>query len=416
MNSFTYIFLIALAIGIALQWWLKWRQVQAVSRHQHAVPPAFADKISLGAHQKAAAYTIEKTRFAQTVLIIDAVILLMWTLGGGLQWLDQSWRMLEWSNLWTGVAVIVSMMLISNLLGLPSSLYSTFHIEEKYGFNRSTWRLFFIDELKGLILALVISVPLIAVVLWLMETAGSYWWLYAWIVLISFQFLLLWAYPTFIAPWFNQFQPLEDNVLKQRIEALLNRNGFKVDGVFVMDGSKRSSHGNAYFTGLGNNKRIVFFDTLLKELNHDEMEAVLAHEVGHFKRKHIQKRLISMSIFSLLALALLGWLIDQTWFYQGLGVTTPSTYMGLILFGLVVPVFTIFLQPIMAWFSRKQEFEADEFASQQVDSQFLVQALVKLYQENASTLTPDSWHSAFYESHPPALVRIEHLHYLDNPA
>jgi STE24 endopeptidase len=352
---------------------------------------------------------LAKTRFAQKMLIIDTVIVLLWTLGGLLEYLDQTWRSLGWSPLWTGVGVIISMMIVSALLDLPANLYTTFRLEAQFGFNRTTPRIFLTDLFKSLILLLVIGVPFTALVLWLMEHAGTFWWFFVWLAWMGFSLLLLWAYPTFIAPLFNEFKPLENEELNQRIGALLQRNGLTSEGVFVMDGSKRSGHGNAYFTGFGNHKRIVFFDTLLECLTADEIEAVLAHEVGHFKRKHLPKRLLLMGGLALAGLALLGWLIDQTWFYQGLGVSTPSTYMALLLFTLVIPIFTFFLSPWLAWASRQHEFEADEFAAQQAGSQGLIQALVKLHKDNASTLTPDPLYSACYDSHPPVPVRVAHL-------
>jgi STE24 endopeptidase len=323
--------------------------------------------------------------------------------------LDQTWRYFSWPELWTGVAVFLSFSVLSSLIDLPSDIYSTFRLEARFGFNRITPGLFVTDMLKGIVLSLVIGVPFIALVLWLMASAGEFWWVSVWAVLMGFSLLMIWVYPTFIAPLFNKFQPLDNEELKQRIEALLQGNGFTSQGIFVMDGSKRSGHGNAYFTGFGSNKRIVFFDTLLKGLNADEVIAVLAHEVGHFKCKHLQKRMILMSILSLAGLAFLGWLMQQGWFYSGLGVSAPSTYMALLLFTLALPVFTFLLQPIMAWFSRKHEFEADDFAAEQANPLTLIQALVKLYKENASTLTPDPLYSAFYDSHPPAPVRIAHL-------
>ena len=409
MNELTIFFLIALALGTGLQFWLTGRHRAYVRAHQKAVPAAFAEKISLEEHQKAAVYTLVKTGWGQKMLIVEVLILLLWTLGGLLDVLDQALRGLEWSELWTGVAVLVSFGMLSTLIDLPASIYSTFQIEGQFGFNRTTPGLFVTDMLKSLALTLVIGIPFLWVVLWLMTSAGEFWWLYVWAVWISFSLLMAWAYPTLIAPWFNKFKPVENNELKQRIDALLQRNGFASSGIFVMDGSKRSGHGNAYFTGFGRNKRIVFFDTLLEGLNTDEVEAVLAHEVGHFKRKHLYKRLVWVAALSLAGLALLGWLMQQAWFYEGLGVSTPSTYMALLLFMLALPVFTFFLQPIMAWFSRKHEFEADDFAAEQASPLALVQALVKLYKENASTLTPDPLYSAFYDSHPPASVRIAHL-------
>ncbi len=409
MNELTVIFLIFLAGSTGLQFWLVGRHKAYVARHQNAVPSAFAEKISLKEHQKAAAYTLAKTGFGQKMLIVEILVLLLWTLGGLLDMLDQAWLSLEWSELWTGVAVLICFGMLSTLIDLPASVYSTFRLEAQFSFNRTTPGLFIADMLKSLILTLVIGIPFIALVLWLMAHAGEFWWLYVWAIWIGFSLLMIWAYPTFIAPLFNKFQPLENDDLKQRIEALLQRNGFASSGIFVMDGSKRSGHGNAYFTGLGANKRIVFFDTLLKGLNTDEIEAVLAHEVGHFKRKHLQKRLLWLGVFTLAGLALLGWLMQQDWFYSGLGISTHSTYIALLLFMLVLPVFTFFLSPVMAWFSRRHEFEADDFAAEQASPLALIQALVKMYKENASTLTPDPLYSAFYDSHPPAPVRIAHL-------
>jgi STE24 endopeptidase len=380
-----------------------------VRNHQNAVPSDFAEKVSLSEHQKAATYTLAKTGFSQKMLIVEILLLLLWTLGGLLDYLDYLIRALEWSELWTGVAVFISFGLLSTLIDLPADIYSTFRIEAQFGFNRTTPRIFITDMLKSLVLMLVLGVPLMVLVLWLMDYAGQYWWLYVWAVWTGFSLLMIWAYPTFIAPWFNKFQPLKNDELKQGIEALLQRNGFASSGTFVMDGSKRTGHGNAYFTGLGTNKRIVFFDTLLDKLNFDEVIAVLAHEVGHFKRKHIQKRIIWMMVLSLAGLAFLGWLKPQDWFYSGLGVSTPSTYMALLLFMLALPVFTFFLHPVIAWLSRRHEFEADDFAAKQANPSTLIQALVKLYKDNASTLTPDPLYSAFYDSHPPAPVRIAHL-------
>lgn len=409
MNEFTLIFLIVLVLGTTLQFWLAQRHIAYIRSHQQHVPPAFTEKITLADHQKAAAYTLAKTGFGQRMLIVETLILLLWTLGGLLDRLDQAWQGLAWSELWTGVAVLSSFGLLSTLIDLPAQLYSTFRIEAQFGFNRTTPILFLLDILKSLLLTLLFGIPLATLVLWLMAHAGSLWWFSVWIVWLGFSLVMIWAYPTFIAPWFNQFKPLEDHALKQRIEILLHRNGLTSQGIFVMDGSKRSGHGNAYFTGLGNSKRIVFFDTLLEGLNTDEIEAVLAHEIGHFKRKHLPKRLIGVASLSLIGLALLGWLIQQDWFYHGLGVTTASNYMALLLFMLTLPVFTFFLHPLLAWLSRRHEFEADDFAAQQANPLTLIQALVKLYKDNASTLTPDPLYSAFYDSHPPAPVRIAYL-------
>lgn len=409
MNSFTMVFLAILAIGIVVQLWLIRRQMLSIQQHKHAVPTAFAQQIELNAHQKAAEYNLTKLRLAGWVLLFETAVLLLWTLGGVLNWLDSSWQVWGWGQLWTGVALLLSMGLIGSILELPIDLYKTFKIEEQYGFNRSSLGLFFMDLFKGLALSLVLGLPFFALVLWLMQSMGELWWLYVWAVWLGFTILMTWAYPSFIAPLFNKFEPLTDNELKQRIETLLQRNGFASSGIFVMDGSKRSAHGNAYFAGLGSNKKIVFFDTLLQNLNHDEVIAVLAHEVGHFKHKHLHKRLLVIAILSLAGLALLGWLMQQEWFFTGLGVEQPSTYMALALFSLILPTFSFFLTPIMAWSSRQHEFEADNFAAKQTNSEHLIRALVKLYQENASTLTPDNLYSAFYYSHPPAAVRIERL-------
>lgn len=411
MNELTLLFLILLTASTSLQIWLARRQIKAIRQHQDTVPVAFSEKITVADHQKAAAYTVAKVRFGSKMLITEAILLLLWTIGGLLQVLDLLWRTLEWPSLWTGVAVFTSFLLISAILDLPASIYQTFFIEARFGFNRTTVRLFIADTIKSLILLLIIGIPLTTVILGLMEFTGPWWWLWVWSVWIGFSLLMLWAYPTFIAPLFNKFLPLEEGELKQRIEALLERNGFTSEGIFVMDGSRRSGHGNAYFTGLGNHKRIVFFDTLLNGLIPEEIEAVLAHEIGHFKLKHLQKRLIWMASVSLCGLALLGWLMQQWWFYFGLGIRPEyaSTYTALLLFMLVMPVFTFFVHPLLAWFSRRHEFAADDFAAQQIPPQLLVQALVKLYKDNASTLTPDPLYSAFYDSHPPAPVRVAHL-------
>ncbi len=409
MNSITLIFLAGLLASLGLQLWLDWRQIRHVRQHRDAVPEPFREQIPLSAHQKAADYTVARTRLGMLELLWGSLLILGWTLGGGLQWLDELWRSLHWSPLTTGTAVILTVLIISSLLDLPFALYRTFVIEQRFGFNRMTPALFVSDLLKQFLLTLLLGVPLVALVLWLMQTAGPQWWLYVWAVWMGFSLLMMWAWPAFIAPLFNKFVPLDDAALRQRIERLLERCGFTSNGVFVMDGSRRSSHGNAYFSGLGTNKRIVFFDTLLKSLDADEVEAVLAHELGHFKRRHIQKRIASMALFSLLGLGLLAWLMRLPEFYTGLGVSTPSTYMALLLFMLVAPVFSIFLQPLFAWLSRKHEFEADDYAARQSDAGKLVQALVKLYEENASTLTPDPLYSAFHDSHPPAPVRIAHL-------
>lgn len=409
MQSFTLIFLVFLFASTGVQIWLSLRQKQAVQSHRSAVPAAFIDKVSLAEHQKAADYTLAKGKFGRIQMLLGVIVLLAWTLGGGLDWLDQAWRSLGWGALWTGTAVILSMTFISSLIDLPSSLYSTFVLEERFGFNKTTFKIFVVDMLKGTALGLVIGVPLILFVLWLMESAGGAWWIYAWVGLTAFSLAMTWAYPKFIAPLFNKFQPLEEGEVASRIHALLERTGFNSKGVFVMDGSRRSAHGNAYFTGFGKNKRIVFFDTLLKHLTPSQIEAVLAHELGHFKRKHIVKGMVLSVLMTLLGFGILAWLMLQPWFYSSLGVSQLSTYMALILFMIVSPVFTFFISPILARLSRQHEFEADEFAAQQSSATELIAALVGLYKENASTLTPDPLHSAFYDSHPPAAIRIAHL-------
>lgn len=409
MHTFTFIFIILLIATTGMQLWLSLRQAKHVAKHRTAVPAEFADKITLEEHQKAADYTRAKGSFGRFNLLLSAAILLLWTLGGGLDWLDTAIRSLSWSPLTTGVAVIIGFSLISSLIDVPTSLYSTFVIEEKFGFNKSTLKVFIIDMLKGAALSIIIGIPLIMLVLWLMESAGSLWWLYAWIALTAFSVLMMWAFPKFIAPIFNKFQPLEEGEVLNRITTLLERTGFNSDGVFVMDGSKRSSHGNAYFTGFGKTKRIVFFDTLLKHLSPTQVEAVLAHELGHFKHKHVLKGMLVSMTMTLVGFAVLAWLMKQEWFYTALGVQNISTYMALILFILVSPAFTFFIGPIMSRWSRKHEFEADEFAAKQSDSGELISALVGLYKKNAGTLTPDPLYSAFYDSHPPASIRIAHL-------
>lgn len=409
MNTFSYLFLFFLAASFTTQLWLSLRQGSHVSQHRAEVPDAFQENISLEDHQKAADYTLAKGGIGRLELIWGSILLLGWTLGGGIDFLDHLLRDMAWTTEWTGAALFISMLLISGLLGLPFELYQTFVIEERFGFNRTNTRTYILDKLKGLILMMVLGLPLLWVILSLMEHSGSNWWLYVWMVWTGFMLLMLWAYPSLIAPMFNKFTPLDDETLKERIESLLSRCGFTSKGLFVMDGSKRSGHGNAYFTGFGNNKRIVFFDTLLKGLEPDEVEAVLAHELGHFHHQHVRIRLIVSILTSLASLALLGWLINQTWFYTGLGVETASSYMALLLFMLIAPVFTFFLGPISSALSRRHEFQADVYAAEQASAQSLVHALVKMYRDNASTLTPDPLYSAFYDSHPPAPIRIAHL-------
>lgn len=408
-TEITYSFIFFLVASYILQVWLTRRQIQHILSHRAEVPSAFADKISLEAHQKAADYTVTRNKFGLIELSLSTALLAIWTLGGGLQLLDDLIRSLGYSPIVTGVAVIMGLSIISGIIDIPFSLYKAFVIEEKFGFNRLTLKMFFTDMVKQTVVMLIIGLPFLSFVLWLMDDASPYWWLYVWGSWFGFSMLMMWLYPAFIAPIFNKFTPLEEPELKNKISNLLERCGFTSNGVFIMDGSKRSSHGNAYFTGFGNNKRIVFFDTLLNSLQHDEVEAVLAHELGHFKRNHIKKRILTMALMSLGGLALLAWLIDQDFIYHGLGVTQPSFYMALILFMLVTPVISIFLNPLFSLMSRKHEFEADEFAAQNTNAHNLITALVKLYEENSNTLTPDPLYSAFYDSHPPAPVRIAHL-------
>lgn len=409
LHNFTLLFLAMLIISTLMRLYLSQRQINHVANHRAKVPDSFADKISLEDHQKAADYTSAKVRFGRLPLFYEITLLLIWTLGGGLQWLEQIILAMELSPIFTGIAVILFFTLISSLLDLPFSIYSTFVIEEKFGFNRTTIKTFITDMFKGSLLGLIIGVPLLYVILWLMEQTGDQWWLYAWLVISGFSIFMMWVYPTWIAPVFNKFEPLEEGETLDRITSLLTRCGFNSNGIFVIDGSKRSSHGNAYFSGFGRNKRIVFFDTLLKMLSDDELEAVLAHELGHFKKKHIIKGMAISFATTLLALAILAWLMKTPWFYTSLGIENASTYMALLLFTLIMPVFTFAFQPLFSIFSRKNEFEADAFAAEQTDAKYLVHALVGLYRENASTLTPDPVYSAFYDSHPPAPVRIAHL-------
>ena len=409
MNEFTYIFLFALTLSVAVQLLLGWKHARYVRAHSEKVPDVFADRIPLAAHQKAAAYTQAKVKTGFFELLLATIFLLIWTLGGALQYLNDSWRSLGSSELWTGTAFILSVVAIMSLLDLPMSAYRTFRLEQRFGFNKMTAGIFIMDIIKSTTVGFLIGAPLLMLVLWIMNVSGTLWWLYVWITWFGFSLFMMWAYPSFIAPLFNKFKPLDEGELKDRIENLLTRNGFTCDGIFVMDGSTRSTHGNAYFTGLGANKRIVFFDTLIDELSHDEIEAVLAHELGHFKCNHIRKRMMVMGTLSLAGLAILGYLIKLPWFYAGLGISTPSNYMALLLFVMISPAFTFFLQPLFSLTSRKHEFEADDFAAGQAQAEHLIHALVNLYKENANTLTPDPMYSAFYDSHPPAPVRIAHL-------
>ncbi|HSH54586.1 MAG TPA: M48 family metallopeptidase [Methylotenera sp.] len=409
-STLTFTFIALLISTTLIRIWLGRRHVAHVQAHRNQVPAAFDGSISLEAHQKAADYSAAKTKLVITEAIVQAILLAVLTVGGGLQLIDDVWRnLLTEQEIIRGALVICSALLVSSLIDLPFEYYKTFVVDEKFGFNKMTPAMFFSDLVKHSIVGIALGAPILFAALWLMQSAGDYWWLYLWLVWSAFNLVMLAVYPTFIAPLFNKFTPLADENLKQRIETLLTKCGFKSQGLFVMDGSARSSHGNAYFTGFGASKRVVFFDTLLERLNADEIEAVLAHELGHFKHHHVIKRIALMFFVSFVGLALLGWLINQPWFYSGLGITQMSNYMALILFLLVSPVFLFLLRPIMASYSRKNEFEADDYAAKHADAKYLIQSLVKLYRDNASTLTPDPLHSAFYDSHPPASIRISKL-------
>jgi STE24 endopeptidase len=410
MHGFTLLFLVAITGSVTLRLWLARRHITHVAQHRTQVPESFAGRIATEEHRKAADYTVTNTRVGMLALLYDTALLIGWTLGGGLQWLDDLMRSAGYPPVVTGTVVILAFMVLATLLDLPFSLYHTFVVEQRFGFNRSTPGIFIGDLLRQALLLGVIGTPLIALALWIMQATGGLWWLYVWVVWTAFTLLMYWAYPAVIAPLFNRFSPLTDENLKQRIQALMDKCGFRSSGIFVMDGSRRSGHGNAYFTGFGNNKRIVFFDTLLESLEPVEIEAVLAHELGHFRLHHIQKRLLTGMLMSLAALALLGWLSGQDWFYHSLGIRTPSSWMALLLFMLVLPVFTFILQPLMSHLSRQHEFEADAYAVQQSSGNDLVHALVKMYRENASTLTPDPLYSAWHDSHPPAPVRIARIY------
>lgn len=409
MNTFTFIFLGLLGLSLLTQRWLARRQIRHVAAHRDAVPTAFRKRVSLDDHRKAADYTLAHARFDRVENGYGALLLLAWTVGGGLEWLDRWVRGFGYGELVTGTSFLLVTFLIMGLLELPVSAYQIFVIENRFGFNKTTPGLFLADQIKKTLLLLALGAPVAFAALWLMQQSGALWWVYVWLLWTAFTLFLVWAYPAWIAPLFNKFTPLRDEAVRARIQALLERTGFRSRGIFVMDGSRRSAHGNAYFTGFGKSKRIVFFDTLLEHLGEKEIEAVLAHELGHFKRRHVLKRLILTFGMSLVGLALLGVLITQPWFYAGLGITQPSTHTALMLFLLVAPVFGFFLQPLFSWGSRRYEYEADRFAAEQTDARDLVNALVKLYRENASTLTPDPLHSAFYDSHPPAALRIAHL-------
>jgi STE24 endopeptidase len=389
--------------------WLSSRQIAAVRAHRDAVPELFRDQVELADQQKAADYTVARAQLGRLDTIFEAFIRLVFTLGGGIAAIDVLWHEVGLAQPWHGALVIGTVMLVLGVLGLPFSLWRTFKLEARFGFNRVTPALFFADLLKGIVLTLVLAGPVVIGVLLLMDRGGRWWWLYAWGGWTVYSLLVTWAFPRFIAPLFNRFTPLADETLKQRVESLLARTGFTSKGVFVMDGSRRSAHGNAYFTGVGRNKRIVFFDTLLERLGGAEVEAVLAHELGHFRLRHVRQRIIVSLLMSLVALGVLAWAANQPEIFSALGVPLPSSHTLLLLAMFVVPPFAYFITPLSAWWSRRHEFQADDFAAKNASAAALADALVKLYRANASTLTPDPIHSAFYDSHPPALVRIARL-------
>jgi STE24 endopeptidase len=410
---FTLVFCAALVSSLLVRFYLASRQIRHVMQHRHAVPAAFADTIPLPAHQKAAAYTTAKARLGLLEMAFGAAVLLGWTLLGGLDALSQALNnsgLASYGSLVPQLALLAMFGLISGLLGLPFTLYSTFKLEERFGFNKMTLKLWFSDLLKSTMVGVVIGLPIVALILWLMGSTGKFWWLWAWAAWMVFNLLALVLYPTVIAPLFNKFKPLDDAALTARVTALMTRCGFAAKGLFVMDGSRRSAHANAYFTGFGAAKRVVFYDTLLQQLSPGEVDAVLAHELGHFKHKHILKRITIMLAMSFVGFALLGWLSSQTWFYAGLGVRPAigggNDALALILFMAVVPLFSFFISPLMAQMSRAHEFQADAYAISQTSGQDLSTALLKLYKDNASTLTPDPLFARFYYSHPPALERL----------
>ena len=405
----TTLFIAAVVISTAVELWLAARQVAAVAAHRDRIPGPFAGKLSPEDHRKAADYTVAKARLGMVSTVIDAIVTLALTVGGGIAAIDVLWRHTGWGEPWLGLVVIGTVAAVVGIIGLPLSVVRTFRIEADFGFNRTTPMIFLGDLGKGILLGVLIGGPLVLAVLVLMDHAGRWWWLAAFGCWLVVTLLITWAWPAFIAPLFNKFSPLQDASLKGRIEALLERCGFRSSGVFVVDGSRRSAHGNAYFTGIGRHKRIVFFDTLLKQLASPEIEAVLAHELGHFRLRHVRQRLLVSFVTMLIGFALLGWLAGKPAFYQALGMPTPSTHAALILFALVVPVAVFFTTPLSSLWSRRHEFAADRFASQHASAQELASALVKLYRENASTLTPDPVYTAFYYSHPPALERIARL-------
>ncbi len=409
MQTFTWLFLAALCAGALLQFWLLRRQYRTVALHRDQVPEAFAQQVTAAEHQKAADYSLAKVRLAGWELAIGLALVLAWTLGGGLDALQNWWLRGAYPAIPTGVGLVLSFFVVSSLLNLPLSVWHTFVTEARFGFNRATPMRFLLDQVLGLLLGLGLGGLLAWAFLWLMDQAGAAWWLAAWAVWVLFTLTIAWAYPVLIAPIFNRFTPLAEGELRHRVQELLERCGFCSRGIFVMDGSRRSGHGNAYFSGFGRSKRIVFFDTLIDLLSIDELEAVLAHELGHFRLRHVGKRLLGMAALSLAGLALLGWLMQQSWFYSGLGVTQPSDAAALLLFLIAAPIFSVFLEPIATHLSRRHEYQADAYAVAQTGGQSLIRALVKLYTDNANTLTPDPLYSAFHDSHPPAPLRIAYI-------
>lgn len=408
MNNFSFLFLALLAISVSIHSWLATRQVAHLAKTRGKLPEMFEGKVALATHQKAADYTTAGTRFGLFSRYLSTLLLLLWTLGGGIDLLDYFWRDSIQNPVIAGTLMIISVFLIGAVLDLPLDAWKQFRMEEKFGFNNMTPGLFFGDFFKNLLVLMLLGAPLCFGILWVMETLPL-WWFWAWVLWLSFVLIVTWTYPVLIAPLFNKFAPLDDQVLMDRIHGLLSRVGFSGKGVQVMDGSKRSSHSNAYFTGFGKNKRVVLFDTLLKSLTHSELEAVLAHELGHFKCHHIRKQLLLTSVMALAGFFVLSWAMEQSWFFYGLGVTEPSPQTALLLFLFASPAFTFFLQPLMTRSSRKHEFEADRFAAEHASGEDLGKALVKLTEDNASTLTPDPLHSAYYDSHPPVIARITRL-------
>lgn len=411
--ALTALFAVALILSLLIKFWLATRQMRFVVAHRHQVPKAFANTVALEAHQKAADYTVAKGRYGLLSIAFGAAVLLGWTLLGGLNALNMGVRdaiQPAFGTMAYQLALLTAFSLIGALLDLPWDLYNTFRIEQRFGFNRTSWKLYLSDALKGLLVSALIGLPMAALMLWLMGAAGSLWWLWTWGAWMLFNLAILVLYPTVIAPLFNKFEPLADEMLKARVQALMARCGFAAKGLFVMDGSRRSAHGNAYFTGLGPAKRVVFYDTLLQRLKTEEVEAVLAHELGHFKHKHVLKRIAALFALSLVAFGLLGWLSQQPGFFEGLGVrpnmTAPNDALALLLFLMTVPVFGFFFTPLNAMLSRRHEFQADAYACAKASGPDLASALLKLHEDNAGTLTPDPLYARFYYSHPPASERL----------